>query len=46
MFPQYIEVLGQIDQKELQESVDSLLNVFNNLNKIAEGFGGNDSNEF
>ena len=46
VFPQYIEVLGQIDQKELQESVDSLLNVFNNLNKIAEGFDGNDLNEF
>ena len=37
-FPQYIEVLGSIENAELQESVNSLLNVFTNLNKIAEGF--------
>jgi hypothetical protein len=44
-FPQYIEVLGSIENAELQESVNSLLNVFTNLNKIAEGFAKGDSNE-
>lgn len=37
-FPQYIEALGNIDNTELQEVVNLLLNVFTNLNKIAEGF--------
>ena len=37
-FPQYIEVLSSIDNEELQDVINSLLNVFNNLNKIAEGF--------
>ena len=45
-FPQYIEVLGTVKRDELQEVVNSLLNVFTNLNRIAEGFGGNDLNEF
>lgn len=45
-FPQYIEVLGRIENEELQDVVNRLLNVFNNLNKIAEGFKGNDLNEF
>lgn len=37
-FPQYIEALGNIENEELSESVSNLANVFNNLNKIAEGF--------
>ena len=45
-FPQYIEALSKINQEELQDSVNSLLNVFNNLNKIAEGFKGSDFNDF
>ena len=45
-FPQYIDVLGRIDNEELVDVVNGLLNVFNNLNKIAEGFKGNDLNEF
>lgn len=44
-FPQYIEVLGSIETEELQDVVNSLLNVFSNLNKIADGFQGNDLNE-
>lgn len=39
-FPQYIEALGNIDNRELQEIVNSLSNVFLNLNKIADGFSG------
>ena len=39
-FPQYIEVLGSIENEELQKIVNSLLNVFKNLNKIADGFTG------
>ena len=45
-FPQYIDILGKIENDELQDTVNRLLNVFNNLNKIAEGFNGNDLNEF
>ena len=45
-FPQYIEVLGSIENDELGEVVNSLVNVFENLNKIAEGFKGNDLDEF
>lgn len=45
VFPQYIEELGNIKDYELQESVDKLLNVFSNLNKIADGFKGDDLNE-
>lgn len=37
-FPQYIEALGSIEAPELQESIASLMNVFTNLNKIADGF--------
>ena len=44
-FPQYIEVLGSIENPMLQESVSSLLNVFSNLNKIADGFSKDDLNE-
>ena len=41
VFPQFIDVLGSIENNELDESVNSLLNVFNNLNKIAEAFPKN-----
>ena len=41
-FPQYIEVLGSIENVELTETVNSLLNVFANLNKIADGFSKED----
>ncbi|WP_405297197.1 hypothetical protein [Methanobrevibacter sp.] len=44
-FPQYIEALGSIENSKLQEVVNSLLNVFTNLNKIAGGFSGGDMNE-
>lgn len=41
-FPQYIEVLGNIDNPELEECLCDLVNVFNNLNKIADGFNQNE----
>lgn len=44
-FPQYIDALGNIENNELDESVNSLLNVFNNLNKIAEAFPKNEMME-
>ena len=44
-FPQYIEALGSIENSELQEVVTSLLNVFTNLNKIADGFSGGNIDE-
>ena len=37
-FPQYIEVLGSIENQNLEEPVNRLMNIFNNLNKIAEAF--------
>ena len=45
IFPQYIEVLQSIDNEELTEIVNLLLNVFSNLNKIADGFKRSDFNE-
>ena len=41
-FPQYIEVLGNIDNPELEKCLYDLVNVFNNLNKIADGFNQNE----
>ncbi|MDO5859674.1 hypothetical protein [Methanobrevibacter sp.] len=37
-FPQYIETLKQIKNDEIKGSLDSLINVFENLNKIASAF--------
>lgn len=45
VFPQYIEVLGNIDNDELDDTLNPLINVFNNLNKIADGFKQEDYNE-
>ena len=45
IFPQYIEVLQSIKNEELSEVVNLLINVFLNLNKIAEGFKKSDFNE-
>ena len=45
MFPQYIEVLGNIENDELEDVLNSLINVFRNLDKIAEAFDKEDNNE-
>ena len=45
-FPQYIDALKSIDNEELESSVNSLLNVFKNLNKIAKEFKGIDFNDY
>ncbi|PWB88133.1 hypothetical protein MBBTH_02770 [Methanobrevibacter thaueri] len=45
-FPQYIDALKSIDNDELESSVKSLLNVFENLNKIAKEFKGIDLNDY
>lgn len=37
-FPQYIETLESIGNDELEDVVNLLINVFNNLNKIAIAF--------
>ena len=40
-FPQFIDALGSIENSELDESVNALLRIFNNLNKIADAFPKN-----
>lgn len=45
VFPQYIDALGNIENSELDESVNALLRVFNNLNKIADAFPKNEMME-
>lgn len=37
-FPQYIEILNKINYEELEDILNSLINVFNNLNKISQAF--------
>lgn len=37
-FPQYINALEEIENDELDEVVEKLINIFNNLNRIAEAF--------
>lgn len=39
VFPQFIEVLTNIDNPELEDIVKALINVFTNLNRIADAFG-------
>lgn len=38
VFPQYIDALKNIENEELEKYIDSLINVFSNLNKIAKAF--------
>ena len=38
IFPQYIEILENIDNEELEEYINPLINVFKNLNKISQAF--------
>lgn len=38
VFPQYIETLKEIENEEIKENVDSLINLFENLNKISIAF--------
>ena len=38
VFPQYIKDLKEIRNEENKESLDSLINIFENLNKIAGAF--------
>lgn len=38
IFREYIEILNSINEKELNEIIESLVNIFKNLNKIAEAF--------
>ena len=37
-FPQYIEILNEINYEELEDILNSLINVFKNLNKISQAF--------
>lgn len=38
MFPQYIENLKSIENEEINDYINSLINIFENLNRIAEAF--------
>lgn len=42
IFPQYIEALGKINNHDLDECISHLMNLFNNLNKIADAFPKNE----
>ena len=37
-FPDYIDALGSIENEKLAEPINRLINIFNNLNKIADAF--------
>ena len=37
-FPEYISALGTIENEKLEEPISKLINIFNNLNKIAGAF--------
>ncbi len=41
-FPQYIEMLGSVENEFLEDVIGKLMNIFNNLNKIADAFPKND----
>ena len=41
-FPQYIEVLESINNDELEDEVNSLINIFKNFNKISDAFPKNE----
>ncbi len=43
-FPQYIEMLGSVENESLEDAIGDLMNIFNNLNKIADAFSKNDMN--
>lgn len=45
MFPQYIEVLENIENQELEDVLTKLTNVFRNLDKIADAFNKEEGNE-
>lgn len=38
VLPQYIDALKKIENEEIKEYIDSLINVFTNLNKISKSF--------
>ncbi|WP_298500559.1 hypothetical protein [uncultured Methanobrevibacter sp.] len=38
VFPQYIQTLKDIENEDIKDSLESLINVFENLNKIASAF--------
>ena len=38
VLPQYIDALKKIENEEIKEYIDSLINVFANLNKISKSF--------
>lgn len=38
IFPHYIEMLENVRYAEIEDSLKSLINVFNNFNKISMGF--------
>lgn len=42
IFPQYIELLGDIDNEELDDEITSLITTFNNFNKISDAFPQNE----
>lgn len=39
-FPQYVETLKEIKNDEIKDNINSIINVFENLNKIAIAFPG------
>lgn len=41
-FPQFIEMLGSVENESLEDVIGELMNVFSNLNKIADAFPKND----
>ncbi len=41
IFPEYIDILGKVENEKFNDVITRLITIFNNLNKIADAFPSN-----